>query len=90
MECQSIKVEEIIKREKTLFCNTQSNGWFRQNISMNATTSGWKFDKEQDIYTVSKYFLSNDWLIIEEKIVTLQWRHWQTPPSLSNQNEHYQ
>lgn len=41
---------------------------------MNAITSGQKFDKAQDINTVSKYFLSNDWLITEDKII-LQWKN---------------
>lgn len=55
-------LEEMI--EKSLFCYNYSNHWFRQESSMRAKSSGWRFDGEQDIYIHSKN-LATDYLLLQ-------------------------
>lgn len=47
-----------------------SSNWFSQESSMDAKTSGWKFDKEQDIYIALKYSHIIYLLISKRKRVT--------------------
>lgn len=47
---------------------------------MDAKIGGWKFDKEQDTYTVSKYFTTMYLLITKGKRVTLPGNPGWPPP----------
>lgn len=60
---------------KSLFGNHLCNNYFRQELSTDAKTSGWKCDEEHCIYIVSKDLPTNYFLIIMGKRVTLQWRN---------------
>lgn len=55
---------EIIKSP---FVSQHSNSYVRQESSMDAKTSRWKFDGKQDIYIVSKYLPTRYLLIIKVK-----------------------
>lgn len=41
---------------------------------MDAKTSGWKFNEQQDFSIASKYFPMKYLLITKQQIVTLKWR----------------
>lgn len=48
--CQLVNVGGMREQEKLWF----GDNWFGPKLWMNALTSEWEIDKEQDIYTVSK------------------------------------
>lgn len=47
-----------------------------------------KFDEEWDIHTVSYIYLTKYLLITKGKNNFYNWKVWQTPPPLRDQNEH--
>lgn len=49
------KYRENGRIRKTPFGNCHSNNQFRQEVSVDASNNGLKFDETQDIYLVFKY-----------------------------------